>query len=212
MFNVTLCFITNRRLYGDDESVAQERLLEAIGAAARAGVDLIQIRERDLDDRALLSLVRRAMVCVSETGARVFVNDRADLAIVAGAHGVHLRGDSVPASRVRDLASALIVGRSVHAVHEAVAAERQGGCEYLLAGTLFPTSSKAHGHALLGIDGLRRLCEAVRVPMVAVGGITVERAGDAARAGAAGVAGIRIFSDPSTTADVVARLRRSFDT
>lgn len=209
---MTLCFITNRRLYGDDDRIARERLLGAIEAAARAGVDLIQVREPDLEARALADLVRRAIACVRDTGARVLVNDRADVAIAAGAHGVHLRGDSFPAPRVRDIAPAMLVGRSVHGAEEASAVEASGGCKYLIAGTVFPTPSKPGGHVLLGIEGLRRVCGAVRLPVLAVGGIEVEHASDVARAGAAGVAAIRLFSDASTVAGTIVRLRRSFDT
>lgn len=209
---MTLCFITNRRLYGDDDGIAQERLLGAIEAAARAGVDLIQIREPDLETRALAGLVRRAVASVRGTRARVLVNDRADVAIVAGAHGVHLRGDSFPAPRVRDIAPAMLVGRSVHGADEASAVEALGGCHYLIAGTVFPTPSKPSEHVLLGVGGLRRVCGAVRLPVLAVGGIEVDRANAVARAGAAGVAAIRLFSDAATVAETVARLRRSFDT
>jgi thiamine-phosphate pyrophosphorylase len=209
---LTLCFTTNRRLYGDDDRVALERLLGAIAAAARAGVDLIQVREADLETGALTDLVRRAVASVRDTRARVLVNDRADVAIAAGAHGVHLRGDSFPAPRVRDIAPAMLVGRSVHGAEDASAVEALGGCRYLIAGTVFPTPSKPSGHVLLGVEGLRRVCGAVRLPVLAVGGIDVDRASAVARAGAAGVAAIRLFSDAVTVADTVARLRRSFDT
>ena len=207
-----LCFITNRRPYGADDHTARERLLEAIGAAARAGVDLIQIRERDLEDRVLLPLVRGAMARAAGTAARVLVNDRADVALAAGAHGVHLRADSFPAASVHGIAPALVVGRSVHSSEEALAAEAQGGCEYLLAGTVFPTPSKPQEHPLLGIDGLRRLCEAAGLPVLAVGGMTVEHARAVVGAGAAGIAGIRLFAEPSTVVDTVAALRRPIDT
>jgi thiamine-phosphate diphosphorylase len=209
---LTLCFITNRRLYGDDERIARVRVLEAIGAAAAAGVDLIQIRERDLEGAALADLVRQAVASVRGTNARVLVNDRGDVAIAAGAHGVHLRGDSVPAPRLRAVAPSLILGRSVHGVDEAVAAAAAGACDYLLAGTVLPTPSKPAEHALLGIEGLRRVCAAVPLPVVAVGGIGIDEAPDVARAGAAGIAGIRLFADAATVAATVRRLRRMFDT
>lgn len=199
-------------MYADDDRAASELLLDAIAAAARAGVDLIQIRERDLDDRELLLLVRAAVARSSGTVARVLVNDRTDIAIVAGARGVHLRGDSVPAARVRAIAPSMTIGRSVHSIDEAKAAEDQHGCDYLIAGTVFPTPSKAQTAALLGIDGLRRLCGTVTVPVFAVGGMTIDRVDAVLEAGAVGIAGIRLFADPSSVADTVSQLRRMFDT
>lgn len=207
-----LCFITNRRLYADDDRTAWARVLDAVRAAAVAGVDLIQIRERDLDGGALLTLAREAIARTTRTAARVLVNDRVDVAMAAGAHGVHLRGDSMPATRVRNLVPAFLIGRSVHGIDEASARDVHEGCDYLLAGTVFPTPSKAQGHALLGVDGLSRLCAVVRLPVIAVGGMSIERSAEVARAGAAGVAGIRLFADPSTVAETVVQLRRSFDT
>ena len=202
-----LCFITNRRLYAGDDRVALDLLLAAIAAAANAGVDLIQIREHDLNDRQLLRLVDAALGRCSGTATRVLVNDRADIAIAAGAHGVHLRGDSFAAPRVRALAPSMIIGRSVHTITEAVAAETEGGCDYLIAGTVFATPSKPHSHPLLGIDGLRRLCAAVTLPVFAVGGMTIDCAGEVADAGATGIAGMRLFADSSKVADTVAALR-----
>jgi thiamine-phosphate diphosphorylase len=206
-----LCFVTNRRLYEGDEGVALRRLLDAVYAAAVAGVDLIQIRERDLDDRALLALVREAVARVAGTSALVLVNDRADVALAAGAQGVHLRSGSPPAPRVRDMAPSLVLGRSVHGVSEAATVGLQGGCDYLLAGTVFPTPSKPGAHPL-GVNGLRDLRAAAALPVLAIGGISAEGAAEVARTGVIGIAGIRLFADPSTVIETVTRVRRSFDT
>jgi thiamine-phosphate diphosphorylase len=214
-----LCFVTNRRMYPGGERASQDRLLDAVAAAAHAGVDLIQIRERDLDDRALLALVSEAIARVEGTESLVLVNDRVDIALAAEAAGVHLRSDSPPTKRVREIAASLVLGRSVHAVAEALdeasagtsATVAAGGCDYLIAGTVFPTPSKPGGH-LLGVDGLRDLCAAVALPVLAVGGMSVQRAFDVARAGAAGIAAIRLFADPATVGEKVTRVRRSFDT
>ena len=95
-----ICLVTDRRrlsIAADDI----DRLVDLVAAAARAGIDLIQIRERDLDARQLAALVRRCVDAVEGTGTKVLVNDRADVAIAAGAHGVHLRGDSIAAPAVR---------------------------------------------------------------------------------------------------------------
>jgi thiamine-phosphate diphosphorylase len=207
---LTLCFITDRRLYGDEDRLAQERLLEAIAAAARAGIDLIQIRERDLDARALVRLVRRAIASAAGTASRVLVNDRADVAIAAAADGIHLRGDSFPAVRVRAITRRMIVGRSVHTPEEASAVA--AACDYLIAGTTFQTPSKPPDYPLLGLAGLERVCAAATCPVLAVGGIGVDEAAAVARAGAAGIAAIRLFSNPETVGATVDRLRRLFDT
>ena len=121
--------ITDRRRLGGDTEAA---LLAQVGAAARAGVHLIQIRERDLDAAALTRIVARAVEAVRGTPARILVNDRVDVAIAARAHGVHLRGDSMPASCARTLLPAgSLIGRSVHTRAEAVEAtnaDRKSTC------------------------------------------------------------------------------------
>jgi thiamine-phosphate pyrophosphorylase len=189
------------------------RILAAIAATARAGATLIQIREPGLDDRALFALVSRAVEATAGTPARVVVNDRADVAMAASAAGVHLRGSSVPASRVRALAPpAFLIGRSVHAVEEARAVEAEGGCDYLVFGTVFPSASKPAGHRPAGLSRLREVCDAVALPVLAIGGLTEGRAPAAARAGAAGLAAIGLFADPESAGTAVAAVRRAFDT
>ncbi len=187
--------------------------LQAIREAARAGVDLIQIRERSLDDRSLLALVRATIDAAAGSGARVLVNDRLDVALAAGAAGVHLRGDSMAAADVRRLAPAgFIVGRSVHGVREAEDVERGGGCDYLVFGTVFESASKPAGHAVAGVDALGRVCAAVSLPVLAIGGVTLANAAQVAAAGARGVAAIGLFAGPQRVADTVRVVRGLFDT
>ena len=175
-----------------------DRLIDAVGRAARAGVDLIQIRERDLPDRRLFELVRQAIDAVRDTGARVLVNDRADIAIASGAAGVHLRSTSPPAVRLRRMAPhGFLVGRSVHSRQEADLAIREGGCDYLLFGTIFQSGSKPAAHPVIGVDALRALCQSVPLPVVAIGGINEARAPEVAAAGAAGIAAIELFAHGS---------------
>ncbi len=189
------------------------RIVAAIAAAARAGATLIQIREPRLDDRALFALVSRAIEATAGTPARVLVNDRADVAMAASAAGVHLRGGSAPASRVRAIAPpGFLIGRSVHAVEEARAVEAGGGCDYLVFGTVFPSASKPAGHRTAGLSELRAVCDAVALPVLAIGGLTEERAPAAARAGAAGLAAIGLFADPTSAEAAVTAVRRAFDT
>ncbi len=194
-----LCLVTDRRrLPGvSSEAARLEALLAIIEAAARAGVDLVQIRERDLPARALVAFVRRAVEATRATRARVVVNDRLDVALAAEAAGVHLRGDSPPADRVRAVVPpGFLVGRSVHSEAEAVAVASRGGVDYLIAGTVFPTASKAPGHPTLGLDGLGRIVQRVGVPVLGIGGITLATVASVARAGA-GVAAVGLFSPPA---------------
>lgn len=187
--------------------------LHTIRDAARAGVDLVQIREPALDDRALVTLVREAIEAAAGTAARVVVNDRLDVALAAGAAGVHLKSDSMAASDVRRLAPpSFIVGRSVHGVPEAVEAQVRGGCDYLMFGTVFESASKPADHRLAGLDGLERVCRAVSLPVLAIGGVTVGNAGLAVAAGAAGVAAIGLFTHSTDVGETVRALRRLVNT
>jgi thiamine-phosphate pyrophosphorylase len=206
-----LCMITDRRRFGQAWSTA---LPARVAAVARAGVHLIQVREPDLDARALVDLVRRCVEEVAGTTARVVVNDRLDVALAAGAHGVHLRGASVPAWRVRAVApAAFVIGRSVHARDEAVAATAHDAVDYLLFGTVYATDSKP-GRAAAGVEALAAVASGVTVPVLAVGGVTIPRCRELARAGAAGVAAIGLFSDgPDEHVSKVAReAANAFDT
>ncbi len=191
----------------------EPQTLDLIAAAVRAGVDLIQIRERRFDDRRLTSLIRQAVDLARGSASRVIVNDRADIALAVGASGVHLRGGSFAARRVRARAPpGFLIGRSVHALPDAAAVEASGGCDYLLFGTVFPSASKPANHDVAGLDALREVCGAVRLPVLAIGGISVETARSAADAGASGVAGISVFERADSISALVHSLRRQFDT
>lgn len=216
-----ICLVTDRRRLapdaGNEEAVA--RLVELAVAAARAGVDLIQVRERDLEARLLSELVARCVRETAGTPARVLVNDRIDVALAAGAAGVHLRGDSPEAGRVRAIAPpGFLVGRSVHSAAEASAAAGHGGLDYLVFGTVFPSASKDAGHAIAGVEELARAVRLAKIPVLAIGGVTSERADVVARAGAAGVAAIGLFVERAAPngldarlAAVVTGLRHAFD-
>jgi thiamine-phosphate pyrophosphorylase len=192
-----ICLVTNRHRVRPAGVASVVRLA---GRAAGAGVDIIQVRESTLDDRQLAGLVRALVETVGGAPTRVVVNDRTDIALAARAHGVHLRADSISAARVRELVPAgFLIGRSVHARSEAVAAAHSG-VDYIVAGTVYPTASKPESLPLLGLDGLRDLVRAVEVPVLAIGGIAADNVGDIAASGAAGVAAIGLFADLSTDA------------
>jgi thiamine-phosphate diphosphorylase len=214
-----MCLVTDRRRLATGDA-ASDRLVDLVGAAGRAGIDLVQIRERDLDARALTALVARCVSAVHGTRTRVLVNDRMDVAVAAEAGGVHLRADSVAAPSARTVMGAgAVVGRSVHRPDEAADAARTGGLDYLIFGTLHETTSKAAGHPVATLDELRATCRAAAgIPVLAIGGMTVARAADAARAGASGIAAIGLFVPPAgVSADthvemIASGLRRAFDT
>jgi thiamine-phosphate diphosphorylase len=188
-----LCLITPPASAAGD---TDDALVARVAAAARAGVQLIQIRRPDDGVRPLLRLVRSCLDAVASTTTRVLVNDRLDVALAAGAHGVHLRGDAPPARRLRALTPpGFLLGRSVHAVDEAVHVAEQGGLDYLLLGTIFSTPSKP-GAAAVGTGVLAAAVARVALPVLAVGGVTLARLVEVRRAGAAGIAAIGLFDVP----------------
>jgi thiamine-phosphate pyrophosphorylase len=174
----------------------------------------VQVRERDLDGGPLARLVARCVEAVSGTRTRVLVNDRLDVALAAGAHGVHLRGDSIPASRARAIApSGFLIGKSVHSVAEVSAVMADGGADYLVFGTVFPSASKP-GQAPAGAAALAGIVAATSLPVLAVGGVTRETARRVAQAGAAGLAAIGLFAagDEEFLQVAVSEVNMAFDT
>jgi len=192
----TLCLVTDRRRLSRrarttrDELAALEAALDEAGAA---GIDVIQVRERDLEAADLAAFVARVARRMRGTATRVVVNERADVARAAGADGVHLRSDGPPVDRIRAWAPrAWRVGRSVHSAADA---ERHQSADYLLFGTTFASTSKPAGAP---VAGLAALGEAVRVsaaPIWAIGGVTPETAPACIDVGAKGVAAIAAFLD-----------------
>lgn len=153
---------------------------------------MIQLRERHLESSALFELASEILELTHGSPTRLVVNDRLDVALACAAHGVHLRGDSLPASAVRAIAPPPFqIGRSVHSPDEAAAA---GEVDYLIAGTVWPTPSKSGERAWLGLSGLRAIVSASVAPVLAIGGVTLERAREARACGAAGVAAIGLFA------------------
>ena len=188
-----VCLVTDRRRLceGCDEDAAGRCLIAQLSEAVTAGVDLLQIRERDLDAGRLLAIAVQAVVLARGTPTRVVVNDRVDVALAAGADGVHLRSDSFGAEAVRRIAPpGFLVGRSVHSVDEA--ARASADVDYLIAGTVFASASKPAVERL-DESGLAAIVSAAHVPVIAIGGITLESIPRVAAAGAAGFAAIGAF-------------------
>lgn len=162
-----------------------------LGRLAAAGVDAVQIREKDLSDRQIFELTAAARSAFS---GLLLVNGRADIALAAGADGVHLPGDGVPAAALRErFGKKLVIGASTHDL-AAVEAAVRAGVDYVTFGPVFPTPSKMRYGPPPGLSGLRDATSR-GIPVLALGGIDPDRAAEAAAAGAAGVAGIRTFHD-----------------
>ncbi len=175
-------YITDRAALGGCDA-----LLEAIARNLAAGVDYIQIREKDLGAGELLRLAGRALALPNPHGTRILVNHRTDVALAAGAHGVHLTSDDVPAQRVRAIAPGLVIGVSCHTVEELRAAE---GADFVVFGPVFYKAG--HGPPV-GLERLAEACRAARMPVLALGGVDESNAAACIDAGAAGIAGIRMF-------------------
>jgi thiamine-phosphate pyrophosphorylase len=198
-------------LPGDPARLHARSLHESIRLAAAAGADWIQIREKDLEARALVELARFAAAETRATPARVFVNDRLDAALAAGAAGIHLGERSLPLEAVtewRRLAgrSDFLIGVSCHSLESARAAER-GGADYIFFGPVFATPSKAPFGPPQGIDCLREICASVEIPVLAIGGVNLENARACVAAGAAGIAAIRLFQEAVDPDELAARLK-----
>ncbi len=159
----------------------------------RWGIDFIQIREKDLRDCELFLLTRHVVASARRSPCRVLVNGRADVAIAAGAHGVHLPSSGLHPGDLRTwLPDGFLVGVSVHSVSEAVTAW-DSGADYVLAGPVFATPSKAGMGLPLGLGGLSEICCSIPLPVLGLGGIDAGRVKAVLGAGAAGVAAIRLF-------------------
>jgi thiamine-phosphate pyrophosphorylase len=209
-----VCYVTDRKALGAADSAGS--LLAKIRAAVAAGVDWVQIRERDMPARELLALTKAA-IGVGEGEARILVNDRLDVALAAGAAGVHLGGASVPAREVArwrregNAPAEFLIGVSCHSVEDAREAE-DAGASYVFFGPVFETPSKKSYGPPQGIARLAEICSAVRIPVVAIGGGNEENATECLRAGAAGMAAIRMFQESreaETLKRAVARLHGS---
>jgi thiamine-phosphate pyrophosphorylase len=214
--------------------VRKKTLCEKIEAAVAARVDWVQIREKDLSGKECSLLTREAVRLAASSSpgdaartsisskteakrepvpTRILVNDRLDVASAAQAGGVHLGERSVPPEEARRLVKSLhrekdfLIGVSCHSIEAAKAAER-GGASYLFFGPVFATPSKAAYGVPQGLKRLAEVCRAVALPVLAIGGITLENAADCVSAGASGVAAIRLFQDAPDLVAVVRALRK----
>jgi thiamine-phosphate pyrophosphorylase len=214
-----LCFVTDRKaLTATAGTNPAGALVECIAQAARASVDWIQLREKDLDGRPLFDLARKAIAACAaasppegENPTRLLINDRLDVALAAGAAGVHLGENSIPIGEVagwrkRAARRDFLVGASCHSL-EAAEQAAVAGADYIFFGPVFATPSKQAFGAPQGLQKLEQVCRNVSIPVLAIGGITAENAAACLQTGAAGIAAIRLFQQaPERVAAAVARI------
>jgi thiamine-phosphate pyrophosphorylase len=204
-----LCYVTDRKSLGVGEGGAG--VLGRIRAAAAAGVDWVQIREKDLCGRELLAVAREAVAGCGST--RVIVNDRLDVVLAARAAGVHLGRESLSARdvvrwcRSENAAAEFLVGVSCHSLEQAREAE-SGGANYIFFGPVFDTPSKRGMGEPQGVARLGQICRSVMIPVVAIGGVSERNAAECIRAGAAGIAAIRMFQEAANVAAMKEMLER----
>jgi thiamine-phosphate pyrophosphorylase len=215
-------YITDRSAFPGDEPARRRRLLDKIAEASRAGIDYIQLREKDLPTRDLECLAREAVGVLNtiraenrELKTKLLINSRTDVALVTGADGVHLRSDDISPQEVRNIwkkaecgagaharenhVQTLLIGASCHSAEEAT----RGAAEAADFAVFAPVFEKK-GTAPAGLNALGQACRA-QIPVLALGGVTLENAGACLAAGAAGIAGIHLFQENSI-ADVVQRV------
>ncbi len=192
----SLCLVTDR-------GVVTGTLEEAVEDCLAAGLRAVQLREKDLGPQDLLSLASKVRESTSRHGARLFVNDRADVALAVGADGVHRTGSSLPISVLRAISPpGFLIGASVHSVADARAAEPEGA-DFLFFGPIYDTPSKRRYGPPQGLAVLERVASAVRLPVFAIGGVTPARVAELRRAGASGVAAIGAVLGSERPGDVV---------
>lgn len=183
-------------------------ILLLIKAAAAAEIDLVQIREKRLRARVLFELAERAVDVTRESSTRILINERADIAAGAGAHGVHLTTQSIDVAVIRgSFGKRFLIGASTHSWDEARQASEQGA-DFIVLGPIFPTLSKEQFGPPLGLEKFSVICGNLGdFPVLALGGVSESNAQKCFEAGASGIAGISLFSEPATLETVAAGLR-----
>jgi thiamine-phosphate pyrophosphorylase len=192
------------------ESPEFQDILLQIKAAVAAEIDLVQIREKRLSARVLFELAERAVEITRESSTRILVNDRADIAAGAGAHGVHLTTRSLDVAVIRkSFENKFLIGASTHSWEEAHQAYAQGA-DFIVLGPIFPTRSKEQFGPSLGLEKLSDVCGKLgHFPVLALGGVSESTAQQCFVAGASGVAGISLFSEPARLKSIAAAIKES---
>lgn len=178
---------------------------EAVEAALAGGVTMLQLREKEASTREFYQIALAVKEITQRYKVPLVINDRLDIALAVGADGLHIGQSDLPISVARRLVGdSILIGVSASTVAEAVAAQR-AGADYVGAGAVYPTGSKADAGAAIGLDGLAQICAAVSIPVVAIGGVNANNAAAVMQAGAEGIAVISaILSQPDIGAAAAA--------
>jgi thiamine-phosphate pyrophosphorylase len=182
MRKISFCFITDRRL-------SKNGIVDDVRKALAGGARVIQYRDKEAGTGEMLQNALEIRRLASGAGALFIINDRADLCLAAGADGVHLGQEDMPLAAARKLLRGKIIGVTVHGVEEALRAE-SGGADYLGVSPIFPTSTKKDAGKAIGLEALRQIRANVKIPLLAIGGITLANAASVVAAGADGVCAI----------------------
>ena len=205
--------ITSGKTASDTSSSSPEfqSILELAKAAVAAEISLFQIREKHLTTRVLYELVSAVVAIARGSLTEIMVNDRADVACASSAAGVQLTTRSLPTDVVRNrFGTKLLIGVSTHSIEEAELAQ-SSGADFVVFGPIFDTMSKRQFGEPQGISALAQVCSRLnRFPVVAIGGITLENALSCLEAGAAGIAAIKLFSNPEDLAKISSSLRTGY--
>lgn len=195
-----LYLITDRK-----QMSGKRTLTTAVQQAVRGGVKAVQLREKDLGTRELLDLAYRMRKVTAQFGARLFINDRFDIALAVGADGVHLTRNSIPAEAVRKaVKKKMLVGVSSHSLKEAKEAEKSGA-DFITLGPVYRTPSKMKYGKPVGVDTLRKVTRSVNIPVFAIGGIKSGMVEEVLNAGADGVA---MISEVFASRDIKSKASR----
>lgn len=186
-------------------------VLHLVQAAVAAGIDLVQIREKNLSAKVLYQLSASAARVTRGSATKLLINDRSDIAAAAGADGVHLTTHSLPTDVVRrTFGDEFLIGVSTHSAEEASIA-RRSGADFVVFGPVFESASKSKYGAPQGLSNLERVCAELSLfPVLALGGLTINNVAACIQAGAQGVASIRMLNDPQL-GQVVSAIREKFE-
>jgi thiamine-phosphate pyrophosphorylase len=194
------------RLYTIADTLSRPELafVELAEKICAGGARVLQLRVKELPAREFLIIAREVRAICQRTGCLLIINDRTDIALAVNADGVHVGQEDLPLEAARKvLGPSKLIGVSTHNPAQAVAAER-GGADYIGFGPVFGTNTKATGYSVRGLDQLREIRALVRLPVVAIGGVTTDRAAATLAAGADAVA---MISDVVLASDVTGKVR-----
>jgi thiamine-phosphate pyrophosphorylase len=186
-------------------------LTEAVEQAVSGGVTMVQLREKTACGRDFYNLAIEMRKLTKRLRVPLIINDRTDIALAAGADGVHLGQSDLPVEAARRIMEHGIIGVSAGNAEQAVLAWR-GGADYIGAGAVFPTPSKDDAGEAIGLDTLRDICASVKVPVIAIGGVHAGNAADVMRCGASGIAVISAIlanADPREAARKIAAAQKT---